>query len=191
MRVVGLVSNVSPGTNLRTFIDNGIPVVAVVADKADAPAFVYAKSRGIPTELVPKKAQLFDVLKKVNPDYVCLAGWKQIIPDEVIRQFKVLNLHPGLIPDTMDGVVKCPDGTDGLWNKGMLTEKAIQNFLDKGATYAGSTVHVLTLEFDFGPVLGRVFEKIEPGDMIQTLYYERLKPKENQLYLEVLQKLNR
>ena len=81
-----------------------------------------------------------------------------------------------------------PDNTDALWNKGMLTDKAIKNFLEQKATTAGSSVHFLTLNFDFGPVLGRVFEKIEPGDTVEALYM-RLKKKENELYAEVLEKL--
>ena len=130
------------------------------------------------------------LLKKLNPDYICLAGWKQIILDEVINAFpnKILNLHPGLIPDKADDTFANPDGTAGLWNKGKLTDKAIQNFLDNKSTYAGSSIHFLTLEFDFGPVLGRCFEKIETEDTVETLY-ARLKQKENQLYVEVLEKL--
>ncbi len=122
---------------------------------------------------------------------MCLAGWKQIILDKVILAYpnKILNLHPGLIPDTIDNVVINPDETQGLWNRGMLTDKAIKNFLDQKATYAGSSVHFLTLDFDFGPVLGRVFEKIEKGDTVNSLY-ERLKKKENKLYVEVLEKLS-
>ena len=42
------------------------------------------------------------------------------------------------------GVVYNPDRTNGLWNRGGLTDIAIQNFLDKKATYAGSTVHFLS-----------------------------------------------
>jgi phosphoribosylglycinamide formyltransferase-1 len=127
----------------------------------------------------------------LNPDYICLAGWKQKILDEVILAFpnKILNMHPGLIPDSMDSVVKNPDGTDAVWNKGGFTAKAIQNFFDQHATYAGSSVNFLTLEFDFGPVLGRVFEKIETDDTVDSLY-ERLKKKENNLYVEVLEKLS-
>jgi len=75
-----------------------------------------------------------------------------------------------------------------LWNKGKLAEKAIQNFLSEKSTYAGSTIHFLTLEFDFGPVLGRTFEKIEPNDTVESLY-ARLKKKENELYVNVLEKL--
>lgn len=113
-----------------------------------------------------------------------------IIPDVFIDNFenKILNIHPGLIPDKMDEVVKNPDGTDALWNRGKYTEKAIRNFFDHHATYAGSTVHFLSHEFDFGPILGRCFEKIKPGDTVESLY-SRLKIKENQLYVDVLKKL--
>lgn len=140
--------------------------------------------------VVSDKENPMPILEKVSPDYICLAGWKKIIPDEIIKryEYKILNLHPGLIPDTMDGKVKNPDGTEGLWNKGMYGSKAIQNFLDQKATYAGSSVHFLTLDFDFGPVLGRTFEKIEENDNVELLY-SRLKQKENALYVEVLQKL--
>ncbi len=127
-------------------------------------------------------------LDPISPDYLCLAGWKKIIPEELVRKYKILNMHPGLIPDTVDGSVLNPDGTKGLWNKGMYADIAIQNFLDQNATYAGSSIHFLTSEFDFGPVLGRCFEKIESGDSVESLYL-RLKKEENNLYVEVLEKL--
>lgn len=192
MRIVVLISNAGTGTNLQAIIDSGQNVVAVISDKPDAPGLERARKHGIPIEICPKKEDLLPLLQNLRPDYICLAGWKQIILDEVILNFKgkILNLHPGLIPDTMDGVVKNPDGTDGLWNKGMLTTKAIQNFLDHHATYAGSSIHFLTLEFDFGPVLGRVFEKIEKNDTVETLY-ARLKQKENQLWEKIFSSLEK
>ena len=133
------------------------------------------------------------ILNKISPDYICLCGWKKIIPDEMVKKYenKILNLHPGLIPDTLDAndsSVKNPDGSLALWNKGMYGNKAIQNFLDQKSTYAGSAIHFLTLNFDFGPVLGRTFEKIENTDTVESLY-KRLKEKENKLYVEVLEKL--
>jgi phosphoribosylglycinamide formyltransferase-1 len=196
MNIVVLISNAGTGTNLQAIIDgvadgkiNG-RIISVISDKADAPGLERAKKHNLPIEICPRKENLLPLLKKLNPDYICLAGWKQIILDEVILAFpnKILNLHPGLIPDTVDGIAMNPDNTPGLWNKGMLTTKAIQNFLDQKATYAGSSIHFLTLNFDFGPVLGRCFEKIKSGDTVETLY-ERLKKKENSLYVEVLSKL--
>ncbi len=196
MRIIILISNAGTGTNLKAIIDSvnsgkiKASISAVVSDKANAPGLKHARDNNLPIEVCPKKGHLLPLLKNLQSDYICLAGWKQIILDEVISAFpnKILNLHPGLIPDNKDESAMNPDGTKGLWNKGMLTDKAIQNFLDQKATYAGSSIHFLTLEFDFGPVLGRCFEKIEVGDNVETLY-ARLKKKENRLYVEVLEKL--
>lgn len=195
-KIAVLISNKGTGTNLQAII-NGVEsgkipakIAAVISDTPEAQGLTRAKKHRLPIKIVPKKEGLSAVLKKLNPDYICLAGWKQIILDEVIEAFpnRILNVHPGLIPDTMDGVVKNPDGTNGLWNKGKMTDKAMQNFFDNKATYAGSSIHFLTLEFDFGPVLGRGFEKIRRGDTVESLY-SRLKIKENKLYAEVLAKL--
>ncbi|HEV7701946.1 MAG TPA: formyltransferase family protein [Candidatus Paceibacterota bacterium] len=198
IKLAVLVSDAGTGTNLQAIIDaieaGGLSaeIICVVSDKEDTLALERAKKHGLHIEICPTKEGLLPLLKKLNVDYICLAGWKQIILDDIILAFpnKILNLHPGLIPDTMDTLVENPDRTASLWNKGMLTTKAIQNFFDQHATYAGSSIHFLTLEFDFGPVLGRVFEKIEADDTVDSLYF-RLKEKENQLYVEVLQKLNK
>ena len=169
-------------------------ISVVISDKENAYALERARKHNIKVEICPKKESLLALLQKLSPQkdslYVCLAGWKQIILDEVIIAFpsRILNLHPGLIPDTVEGTVENPDGTKALWNKGMLTTKAIQNFLNQKSTYAGSSIHFLTLNFDFGPVLGKTFEKIEAGDIVESLY-TRLKKKENELYVEMLKKL--
>lgn len=197
-RIVVLISNKGTGTNLQAIIDGvesgkiHAEIVAVISDMEDAQGLNRARKHNMPIEICPKKEDLLQLLKRLNPDYICLAGWKQIILDEVIGAFpnRILNTHPGLIPDTMDGVVKNPDGTDALWNKGKMTNKAMQNFLDNQAKYAGCTNHFLSYEFDFGPVLGRVFEKIQPDDTVDSLY-TRLKVKENQLYVDVLAKLTK
>lgn len=141
-------------------------------------------------------AVVFDIkdprpyLEQTLPDYICLAGWKKIIPNELIKEYggRILNIHPGLIPDEVNGHVQNPDNTEALWNKGLYGDKAIKNFLDQKCTFAGSSIHFLTLDFDFGPVLGRTFEKIEEKDTVESLY-ARLKKKENDLYVETLSQL--
>lgn len=189
-----LISNKGTGTNLQAIIDGvesgkiNAKITSVISDTKNAPGLDRALKHKLPIKIVPKKEDLLPLLKRLNPDYICLAGWKQIIPDSLIDNFKVLNVHPGLIPDSKDGVVKNPDGTKGLWNKGKFTEKAIQNFLDSGVAYAGSTVHFLSREFDFGPILERTFEKIQPSDTVESLY-QRLKVKENEAYVKALERL--
>lgn len=191
-----LISNKGTGTNLQAIIDGvnlgeiNAKIVVVISDTEDARGLQRAKIHKLPINICAKKEDLLPLLKKLNADFICLAGWKQIILDEVIEAFPniILNLHPGLVPDRLDGKVLNPDGSRGLWNRGKLTNQAIQNFLDNGATYAGSTIHFLSKEFDFGPVLGRVFEKIKKGDTVESLY-TRLKKKENKLYVDVLTNL--
>lgn len=195
-RLAILISNTGTGTNLKAIID-GIDsgkikakIVVVLSDTSEAQALRHARSHHLPVKICPRKELLPSTLSKYAPDFICLAGFKQIIGDKVIETYhqRILNTHPGLIPDTIDGQVKNPDKTLALWNRGKMTNKAIQNFLDNKATYAGCTNHFLSHQFDFGKVLGRCFEKIRPNDTIDSLY-SRLKKKENQLYVKVLQKL--
>ena len=198
MKLAILISNTGTGTNLQAIIDAieakklNAEICAVVSDKNESLGLERAKKHNLKIEICSQKEELKNFLDKLNPDYVCLAGWKQIILDEVILAYpnRILNLHPGLIPDSVNEIVENPDGTNALWNKGMLTDKAIQNFLDQKCTFAGSSIHFLTLEFDFGPVLARTFEKIVEGDNVESLY-ARLKKKENEMYVQVLENLSK
>ena len=167
-----LISDAGTGTNLQAII-NAInnqnlkaKIVLVVSSSENAYGLQRAKKNNILSIVVNKNDNLGKILSNHQVDLIVLAGWKLIIPKSLINTFKnkVLNLHPGLIPDTMDGIVHNPDGSSGLWNRGKLTDFAIQNFLNYHATYAGSTVHFLSEEFDFGPVLARCFEKILLGE---------------------------
>lgn len=197
-KIAILISNIGTGTNLQAIIDgvengkiNG-EIVVVISDTEQSLGLDRARKHGLNFEICPNKNDLLAKLLKYSPDFICLAGWKQIITDQVIDTFpnKILNTHPGLIPDSLDGIVKNPDGTKAYWNRGKMTDVAIQNFLDSRTTYAGCTNHLLSHEFDFGPVLGRCFEKIKKGDTVDSLY-TRLKVSENQLYVDVLAKLTR
>lgn len=194
--IVVLISNAGKGTNLQAIVDAikskelKATVSCVISGSSDALGLIIARRNHIPTLILKNKDDGKKILRKLKPDLIVLAGWKRIVPDHIIKAFpnKILNIHPGLIPDTPDSVVKNPDGTIGLWNQGKLTDTAVKQFLDMKATYAGSSVHFLTSEFDFGPVLGRCFEKIRPKDTVESLY-ARLKKKENELYVAVLKKL--
>ncbi|MBI2621746.1 MAG: hypothetical protein HYW63_03860 [Candidatus Levybacteria bacterium] len=195
-RLAVLISNAGTGTNLQAIIDAikskklNAKISVVVSSDRDAYGLTRAKENKIPIEICSNKKKLLPILKKYKVDFVCLAGWKQIISDEVISAYpnKILNLHPGLISDKIDGFVIAPDGSKALWNRGMLTDVAIKNFLDNNASWAGSSIHFLSSEFDFGKVLDRCFEKIRKTDSVESLY-SRLKKKENELYIQVLIKL--
>lgn len=196
-RMAILISNAGTGTNLQAIIDgieqkkiNGT-INVVISDTSDAQGLTRATTHHLPTHILKSGENLTQLLTTTYPvDFIALAGWKKIIPDDFIDDFpnKLLNLHPGVIPDVYEGEALNPDHTPGVWNRGKFTNAAIANFLEQKATYAGSTIHFLTKQFDFGPVLGRCFEKTLPGDTVESLY-GRLKVKENALYSEVLSKV--
>ena len=196
-KLVVLISDAGTGTNLQAIIDAiekgelNAEIVKVISDKDNTLGLERAKKHNLEIAICPKKEELLPLLQGINPDYICLAGWKQIILNEVINFYpnKILNLHPGSIPERENDENNFnPDKTKALWNKGLLTDKAITNFLNNKSTHASSSVHFLTLNFDFGPVLGRTFEKIEENDNVESLY-KRLKIKENWLYVDVLKGL--
>lgn len=195
-KIAILISNASKGSNLKSIAKAieekklDAKIVKVISGSADAEGLIFAKEHNIPSVLLPKSDLADKILIKLSPDYIVLAGWKRIIPEILIEAFpsRILNLHPGLIPETIEGFVNNPDGTKALWNKGKMTENAVKSFLERRSTYAGSSVHFLTKEFDFGPVVGRCFEKIKPGDDVDKLY-KRLKIKENKLYVDSLRQL--
>lgn len=190
-----LVSNAGTGSNLQAIIDAinnkkiSAKISVVISSDTDAYGLQRAKENKIPTEITTRK-NLFKTLTKYKINYICLAGWRLIVDDNVIIKYKdkILNLHPGLIPDKINGEVKNSDGTIAIWNRGKLTDVAIENFLNNNATYAGSSIHFLSNEFDFGKVLDRTFEKIKKNDDTESLY-KRLKIKENKMYVKVLKKL--
>lgn len=195
-KLVVLISNVTSGTNLQTIIDGieaeeiNAKIVAVISDTQTAIGVKRAKKHKVPVVINKKKENLIKVLRKLMPDYICMAGWKQIIADDVIDIFtgKIVNLHPGAIPDKLNDHCKNPDGTRAIWNRGMMVPVAIRNVLDVGATYAASSIHFLSKEFDFGKVVDRHFEKILREDTYQSLY-DRFRLEENKMYKRALQKL--
>lgn len=197
-RIAILISNAGTGSNLQAIIkatlhqELTITITLVVSDTENAKGLLIAKESNIPILITTKQDDLTSILlKNYNIDYIVLAGWKQIIPDKMIKVFEkhILNLHPGLIPDTIDGTVICPDGSIGLWNRGLFADKAIQNALDKKATHIGSTVHLLSDKFDFGPVLERCFVKIQRDDTVNSLY-DRLKKEEHTIYIKALRRIS-
>src|SRR3989338_4435783 len=132
-RIVVLISNAGTGSNLQAIIDavkSGalkVKIQLVVSSSPNAYGLIRAKKNKIPTFILKKKDSGANILLKYNPDFIVLAGWIRVIPKTLIEKFhnRILNIHPGLIPDSKKKVVENPDGTRALWNKGKMTDDAI------------------------------------------------------------------
>lgn len=204
IKLAVLISNKGTGSNLQAIIDavksNKLKaaISVVISDQQNAKGLERAKNNTIKTEILVLKdrksrlardrfaKKLAELLNKYSIDAAVFAGFGTIVSDPYFSLFKgiSINVHPGLVPDPW----KFTDGTPAPWNRGLMTEKAVANFLR--LSYAGSTIHVVTREPDFGPVLKRVVVKVKKNDTVESLY-QRLKPAEHKGLIATLKQLSR
>lgn len=109
---------------------------------------------------------ILETLRTGGYDLVALMGYMKRVGLELIHEFgwideyksifqaKMVNTHPGLLPDT----------------KGFFGESIQQYVLDHHLPYAGQTFHVVADEYDAGPVIAEHKVPVEPGDTSETLF---------------------
>ena len=102
------------GTNLQAILDtlhgrDGIEVVGVGSDKADAWALERAQVEGVPTALfkgeeygdrAARDAAIGDWIESRGADLVVLAGYMQLLDAAFVARFRnrIVNVHPALLP---------------------------------------------------------------------------------------------
>ena len=95
---------------------------------------------------------LMGSMKKIGPALIEAFGWH---PDYSSSfQAKMLNTHPGLLPDT----------------KGFYGKNIQQYVLDKGLPYGGQTLHVVSARYDEGPIVAEHKVPVEQGDDADSLF---------------------
>jgi phosphoribosylglycinamide formyltransferase 1 len=169
------------GSNLQALLDAGLPVSAVVSDRADAGALDRAMTAGVSCTTVRPMpgesraeydARLAEVVGELDPQLVVLAGWMRLLSMAFLMHFpmRVVNLHPAL-PGELPGM------------------HAIERALAAGLSRTGVMVHLVPDEgVDDGPVLGTVEVPIEPGDTVESLS-ARIHLAEHDLLVSVVDRL--
>ncbi len=159
------------GTNLQALIDaqnrgeikNG-EISLVLSSKADAYALTRAENANIATAVAVRKdyssteeysQKLIEILNENKIDLVVLAGFMTIITESMTSAFKIINVHPALIPSF------CGKGYYGLH-----VHKAA---LEKGVKLTGATVHFVNEECDGGPIILQKAVEVEVTDTPETL----------------------
>ena len=95
---------------------------------------------------------LMGYMKRVGPHLVESFGWRPEYTS--IFQAKMVNTHPGLLPDTR-----------------AYYGSHIQGYvLDHHLPYAGQTLHVVAAEYDTGPIIAEHKVPVEPNDNVETLF---------------------
>ncbi|HEX9718176.1 MAG TPA: phosphoribosylglycinamide formyltransferase [Ramlibacter sp.] len=136
-------------------------VAAVISNRADAGGLVFAREQGIATDVVDHKghatraafdAELAAAIDRHQPTLVVLAGFMRILTPGFVQRYqgRLLNIHPSLLPAF----------------PGLHTH---QRAIDAGCKVAGATVHQVTSELDYGPILAQAVVPILPGDTAATL----------------------
>lgn len=177
------------GTNFRSIIEacerNEISadITGLITDKAGIGAIDHAQEFEIPHKVIlPANfssehdfAQaLITQLNRWNADLIILAGYLKKIPEQVINTYadRILNIHPALLPKF---------GGKGFY--GMKVHRAV---IESGETESGCSVHIVTKEFDEGPVLGQIKVPVKDDDTPESLA-KRVLEQEHQLYPKVIQ----
>ncbi len=177
MRVVLLASG--SGSLAQSIIDArdsgklNIEILQLISDK-HSQAIERASAAGISTTYLPMledrsiwDTQLFETVKKLNPDLVVSVGFMRILAAPFVSEFPTINTHPALLP-------KFPGA------------HAVRDALNAGAQVTGSTVHWVDTGIDTGTVIAQKEVVVLPQDDESSLH-ERIKIVERELIVETLQ----
>ena len=148
------------GTNaeniFKYFLGNEkIKIDSLWSNKSDAYALVRAKKHGVET-FVFNRAQFYntneivETLRNRKVNIIVLAGFLWLIPDNLIENFTIINIHPALLPRY---------GGKGMY--GMYVHKAV---VENKETHSGITIHYVNQHYDEGKIIFQAKCKVLPGD---------------------------
>ncbi len=174
------------GTNFVALADSisakEIPnaeIQLLICNRTDAPVLERAKERNIPALLIDSKKEgarfnelLLGELRKLNPDYILLAGYLKILPAEIVHAFpnRIVNIHPSLLPSF-----------PGL--------HAVEQAVNHGVRHTGVTVHLVNEALDDGPIIEQRTCEVREEDTAETLF-ARMRPLEYDAYKNAVLKLS-
>jgi len=148
-------------------------IAAVVSNRADAAGLVFARERGIATEVVEHRAfpsrdafddALAERIERHGADIVALAGFMRILGAAFVRRFdgRLVNIHPSLLPAF----------------PGLETHRRA---IEAGCKASGASVHFVTAELDHGPIIAQAVVPVLAGDDEAALS-ARVLAQEHRLY---------
>lgn len=159
------------GTNLQAILDacdNEIiksgTVSAVISDKPDVYALKRAQKHGVKAYVCDKKSlggkdaferEASKILDENNIDLIVLAGFLTVLSEGFVKKYKIINVHPSLIPSF------CGDGFYGL--------KVHEAVLKRGVKVTGATVHFVNEITDGGKIIMQKAVCVLDGDTPEIL----------------------
>lgn len=132
----------------------------MLSDRAQAGGLELARRAGVATHVfndIASPAEWLEVLGAADVGLVVLAGFLKRVPAPVVEAWRgrMINIHPALLPR---------HGGPGMY--GLRVHQAV---LASGDSISGASVHLVTEDYDRGPVLGQATVPVLPGDTAESL----------------------
>jgi phosphoribosylglycinamide formyltransferase-1 len=133
-----------------------INACSLACNRKEAGAFNIAKKHGKPSYYWSKNnwnaSSILTDLKSREIDFVVLAGFLKLVPEEVTTAFegRIVNVHPSLLPKY---------GGKNMY--GELVHKAV---LAQKESRTGITIHEVNAEFDKGKLLAQFTTKLAENE---------------------------
>jgi len=179
------------GSNLQALIDaskSGMlhgEIVLVISNTSKAYGLVRAEKENINTFVYKVKNydspdlasdDLFSQLRKHDVEYIALAGYLKLLPQNIVKAFKgkIINIHPALLPK--------------YGGKGMYGHFVHEAVIEAGDKESGITIHLADEIYDNGRILHQVKVPVKKDDTPDTLAARVLK-QEHLWYARILDKL--
>jgi phosphoribosylglycinamide formyltransferase 1 len=162
-------------------------VVLVIANNADAQVLARAAAAQIPSEHLSSRTHpdpraleqaMLDALAAAAVTHVLLAGYMKKLGPGVVAAYagRMFNTHPALLP--------------AHGGRGMYGDRVHAAVLAAAETRSGATVHLVTDDYDVGPIVAAAEVPVLPGDDVSTLG-ARVRAAERALVVAVLADLAR
>jgi phosphoribosylglycinamide formyltransferase-1 len=134
-----------------------VEIVCFLTNNSDAYVIKRGEKLQIPTFIFSRKDfkesnNVIDYLKEMKVDFVVLAGFLWLLPENLIQMFpnRIVNIHPALLPKY---------GGKGMY--GMNVHKAVVANQEKES---GITIHMVSEKYDEGEIVFQAKCALESSD---------------------------
>jgi len=150
------------GTNVENIVnffknDQDTQISMILTNNPKAYVIQRAEKLGIPVRVFNrddfyKNNTIIDLLKKIKPDLIILAGFLWLIPENMIKAFpdKIINIHPALLPK--------------YGGKGMYGSKVHEAVVANKEKESGITIHYVNERYDEGNIIFQAKCEVLPTD---------------------------
>lgn len=172
------------GSNFQRIVEyfenkDNIEISLLVVNKKDAFARERAKDLGIEHIYIGREEFynsniLLDILKGKDINLIVLAGFLWLIPEYLIDNYTIINIHPALLPK--------------YGGKGMYGDKVHNAVIENKEKESGITIHYVNNKYDKGEVIFQAKCEILPFDDANSLA-EKIHALEHEYFPQIIEKL--